>query len=144
MKARLLLAALLLTSAACGGGNESTTSTEPSVILGPQTQLFEGTIEPGGSAFYSFTVTQTGNVNVMLASVSTSSAPSGTSPALSLGIGLGTPLGTDCSVTTSTNATPGLTSQLTSNMTPGIYCARVFDIGTVRSKVTFAVRIVHT
>jgi len=139
--ASLLLAALLA-AAACGGSNSPAT-TQPSVITGPQTQLFEGTLSPGGSAFYSFTVAQTGNASVMLASVSASTAPN-TSVAITLGLALGTPLGTDCSITAALTASPSLTSPLVNSLTPGIYCARVYDIGQLQSTVNFAVRIVHT
>ena len=138
---RIALASLLLAAAACGGGD--TPATTPTAIAGPQTQLFEGTLAPGGSAFYSFTVDQTGNASVMLASVSTSTAPN-TSVAITLGLALGTPLGTDCSITAALTASPSLTSPLVNSLTPGIYCARVYDIGNLKSTVNFAVRIVHT
>ncbi len=128
---------------ACGGSSNPATTTSPSVVIGPTTSLFEGTLDPGGFAFYSFTVQQTGNVNVMLASVTTSTAP-GTSVPVVLGLALGTPLGTDCSITNSIPASAGLTSQLVNNLSPGVYCARVYDIGNLQSTVNFAIRIIHT
>src|SRR5438067_923177 len=94
----VLVGALALMAAACGGSDTSSTATTPSVITGPTTSLFEGQLDPGGSAFYSFTVMSTGLANVMLASVTTSSAP-GTSLPVVLGLALGTPLGTDCTIT---------------------------------------------
>jgi hypothetical protein len=136
----LALAAGLAAAPACGGSNSTTT---PSVTVGPTTALFEGTLAPGGFAFYSFTVDQTGNASIMLASVSTSAAPAAAS-GLVLGIGVGSPLGTDCSMTTSMQASAGLTSQLVANLTPGIYCARVYDPGSLKATVNFAIRIVHT
>jgi len=135
------LAAGLAAASACGGSDTATTT--PSVTVGPTTTLFEGTLAPGGFAFYSFTVDQTGNASIMLASVSTSTAPNATS-GLALGIGVGSPLGTDCSTTTTMPATAALTSPLVVNTTPGIYCVRAFDIGNLRQTVNFAIRIVHT
>ena len=140
---RLAIASLLLACTACGGSNSPAATTEPSVIVGPQTALFEGTLDPGGAAFYSYTVQQTGNTSVMLASVSTSTAPSATST-VALGMAFGTPLGTDCSITNPLTASAALTSPMVTSQTPGIYCVRVYDIGNLRSKVNFAVRIVHT
>jgi len=134
---------LALALSACGGSDSAPSSTEPIVTVGPTTQLFEGQLDVGGSAFYSFTVTTAGNANIMLASVTTSTAP-GASSTVVLGLALGTPLGTDCAITNSLQASAGLTSQLVNNLTPGIYCARVYDIGNLRSKVNFAIRIVHT
>jgi hypothetical protein len=140
---RLALATIVLTCAACGGSDSPAATTEPSVIVGPQSVLFEGTLDPGGFSFYSYTVSQTGNTSVMLASVATSTAPNTTSAAV-LGIAFGTPLGTDCSISNPLTASAALTSPLVTNQAPGIYCVRVYDIGNVRSKVNFAVRIVHT
>ena len=144
---RLALASILLgllACAACGGSsNPSAATTEPTVIVGPQAVLFEGTLDPGGFAFYSYTVQQTGNTSVMLASVSTSTAPSATSSVV-LGMAFGTPLGTDCSTTHPLTASAALTSPMVTSQAPGTYCVRVFDVGNLTSKVNFAVRIVHT
>lgn len=138
----LAAVALALAMAGCGGSNTSSTAA-PTVTTGPQTTLFEGALAVGGSAFYSFTVTTEGLANVMLASVTTTTAPGASSPVV-LGLALGTPLGTDCTITNSLPASAGLTSQLVNNLTPGTYCARVYDIGNLRSTVNFAIRIVHT
>jgi len=135
--------ALALALSACGGSDTTTTTTTPTAITGPTTALFEGQLDVGGSAFYSFTVTTTGLANVMLASVTTSTAP-GTSSPVVLGLALGTPLGEDCTITNSLPASAGLTSQLVNSLTPGTYCARVYDIGNLQSTVNFAIRIVHT
>jgi len=141
LKALMLLASLAL-AGACGGSDSSSTTT-PSAIVGPSTELFEGTLDPQSFKFYSFSVQQTGNVSVMLASVTATTAP-GTSSAAALGISLGVPSGTDCTIQNAAPAAPGLTSQLVINMTPGLYCARVYDIGNLKSTVNFAIRIVHT
>jgi hypothetical protein len=134
--------ALALAISACGGSNDST-SAQPTVTAGPQTELFEGKLAVGGSAFYSFTVQATGNTNVMLASVMTSTAP-GTSTGTPLGLAIGSPLGTDCNITTAVVAGPALQSPLVSNLTAGTYCVRVYDVGNLTVPVNFAVRIVHT
>jgi hypothetical protein len=130
---------------ACGGSdNPSAATTAPTVVATPLPQLFEGKLEVGGSSFFSFTVSATGNANVMLASVTTSTTP-GTSTNVTLGMGLGTPLGTGCVETTSVLAFPALQSPLVvANLTAGIYCVRVYDVGNLRGPVNFAIRIVHT
>ena len=128
---------------ACGGSNSSTTSTTPTVVAGPSTESFEGTLTRNGSSFFSFTVQATGDAFVMLASVTSTTAP-GSSLNTILGLGLGTPLGTDCVVTTSVLAFPALQSPLVSNLTAGVYCVRVYDVGNLTGNVNFAIRIVHT
>ena len=124
-------AVLAVALAACGGSST------------PQTSLFEGKLEVGGFAFYSFTVQDTGDADVMLASVTTSTAP-GSSSNVVLGLAIGKPLGEDCSITSSMPASAALQSPLVNSRTPGIYCVRVYDIGNLRSSVNFAIRIVHT
>jgi len=138
----LAAAALAAAMSACSG-NSSATPAAPTVIAGSSTVLFEGQLEVGGSAFYSFTVQATGSANLMLASVTTTKEPGASSPVV-LGLAFGTPLGTDCTITTALPASAGLTSQLVNNLTPGTYCARVYDIGNLTSTVNFAIRIVHT
>ena len=138
----IAIAALLAAASACGGSSAATPAS-PTVTVGPTTELFEGTLAPRGASFFSFTVTQTGDVDVMLASITTSTAPSATTQVF-VGLGVGTPVASDCSTTKVIQATAALTSPLVVNMTPGIYCVRVFDLGNLPQTVKFAVRIVHT
>jgi len=140
---KLAAVALALTLAACGGSSENTAATAPTVTAGPTSALFEGKIDVGGSAFYSFTVMTTGDIDVMLASVTSTTSP-GSESNVVLAIGVGQPAATDCTVTTSLLARAALQSPLVSNVTPGIYCVRVYDVGNLRSTVNFAIRIVHT
>jgi hypothetical protein len=139
----IAMAALAVMASACGGGDSTTSATAPTVTTGTSTVLFEGKLAVGGSAFYSFTVTTAGNADVMLASVTSTTSP-GSESNVVLGLALGTPLGTDCTITSSLPASAALQSPLVNNLTPGIYCARVYDIGNLKVPVNFAIRIVHT
>ena len=135
------LATLAVVTSACSAGGPAAV-TAPTAT-GPAAELFEGPLLPGGSAFYSFTVTATGLTNVMLASVTTSTSP-GTSSTVVLGLAIGTPIGSDCTITNALPTAAGLTSQIVNSLTPGTYCARVYDIGNLKVPVNFAIRIVHT
>jgi hypothetical protein len=132
----LVLVGLL--TAACGNDDNATAPSEP---VGPQTEVFSGTLPVQGSSFYSFTVTTSGQVSITLASL-VATQPG---PALNavLDLGVGTPLGTDCSVTNGVPAAPGLTAQLVNTLTPAIYCTRLSDPGNLAAPVNFTVRIVH-
>jgi hypothetical protein len=136
------VAALVVTASACGGSNTAPAQASP-ISTGSATELFEGPLSVGGSAFYSFTVTATGDADVMLASTTTSTSP-GTSTIVVLGLALGTPVGQDCSITSSLPAAAALQSPLVSNLTPGVYCVRVYDLGNMTVPLNFAIRIVHT
>ena len=141
--ASVIATALAIAISACGGSSDNSTTTQPTVITAPQTALFEGTLAVGGFSFYSFNVESTGNTDVMLASVTTSTAP-GTSANVVLGMAIGSPLGTDCVITTSVVAAAALQSPLVSNLVAGTYCVRVYDVGNMTVPVNFAIRIVHT
>lgn len=101
-------------------------------------QTFAGTLEPGGSLFYSISVSQQGPVSLMLAAVQT---PGGAALTTPVGIGIGVPQGTGCPRTSSLTTPPGLSSQLVVTLNPGTYCAAVYDVGTLSSGVNFAMRI---
>jgi len=135
------LTAIAIAVSACGGSDN--TNTTPTVTSTPTTVLFEGSLNVGGFSFYSFNVEATGNADVMLASVTTSTAP-GTSTGVVLGMAIGSPLGTDCVITNAVTAGAALQSPLVSNLTPGTYCVRVYDVGNMTVPVNFAIRIVHT
>ena len=140
MTARLLLIAVLTALAAGCGDDESATApttTTPTVI----TVTYTGTIDPGGSRFYSFTNTAAGSVTAFLASVT---AADGKVPlALPLEIGIGVPAGTGCATTTAQVVAPGLVTQVTASLAAGVFCLRVADAGELRGPVSFAVRFSH-
>jgi len=146
--ALVLAIGLALAIGACSSNTSNSTSTTstttaPTITSGPTTTLFEGTLTPGGFAFYSFTVTGTGDADVMLASVTTLDAPGHESNVI-LGLAIGQPLGEDCSIISSLPARAALQSPLVNTLQAGTYCVRVYDMGYLTSSVNFAIRIVHT
>ena len=112
----------------------TTTTVEPTV-----TEDFNGTLAVGGFSFYSFTVEQNGIVRITLISVGGANVPR----TVWLGVGIGTPAGEDCVTTTSTNTQAGSDAQVTGTFAPGIYCAKVYDIGNLLVPATFSVSIAH-
>jgi hypothetical protein len=137
--AGLALASALL-AAACSNTPSSTT-TPSATTSTPFTEVFIGTLPVGGSSFYSFTVSQTSNVFLMMASLTTATpAPTVSVP---LNLGLGVPAGIGCDLSQSVTVTPALTPQIGVTLDPGIYCANIQDVGYLTSPVTFAIRIVH-
>jgi hypothetical protein len=132
----ILLLALL--AASCGSNNSTTTPTTPAA---PSTEVFTGTLAPQGSSFYSFTVTNAGQVSITLASLVAKQPGPAQSTVMALGVGM--PSGTDCAVTNSVTTAPGLSAQLVTSLTPGTYCATISDVGGLAGAADFAVRIVH-
>lgn len=136
-------AVVLLTLTACGKDDSPTSPTDTSsssTVASPTiTEDFVGTLPVGGARFYSFTVVENGTVNLTLTSVGGANVPS----TLWVGLGVGVPDAEECSTSTAVNVQAGSTAQVTGTYAPGIYCARVADIGNLAAPASFAVTIAH-
>jgi len=130
--------ALMLASAACSDDIETPTSATTTEI-GPATVLFSGTLQPRATRFYSYTVTTSGTVSALLASVERNGVPA----ANPLEIGIGSPAGTGCAVTISANVSASLVPQLRHDAVAGTYCVRVADTEGLSAPMTFTVRVIH-
>ncbi len=135
-----MAAVVCMTSVACPSTTAPTETDSGITPLEFNTETFAGSLDAKGSTFYSFQVTQAGPVGLTLAAVQ---APGGAALATPLGIGVGIPNGVTCARSTSQTAPPGLAAQVTVTLNPGIYCAAVFDSGTLTSAVNFAMRVRH-
>ena len=135
-----MVLALALLTAACGG---SATATSPTALTttSSATERFDAILEPGASAFFSFTVSASGAVSINLASLSPLDRPGLLS--VLVRIGYGTPAGEGCDVQKSIQTVPGLTSQFTDTLTAGTYCASLTDVGNLKQAANFSMRITH-
>ncbi len=131
-----LATALLL----AGCGSNSTTPTTATATSTESTEFYAGALDPRGSGFYSFTVTQSGSVRVTLTNLSTTRfAPLSNT----LELGIGTPAGEGCAVTERVTAAPALNAHLVSTRSAGIHCVEVRDRGSLASQMSFIIRITH-
>jgi hypothetical protein len=135
--ARLLLLGLTLFGAACGSGSNDTV-TSPT-ITSAATEVFGGTLKASGSAFYSFSVFQTGTVGITLASLTSAATGAALSTTTTLLVGI--PSGTGCGVLKALPATPSLSAQITAELAAGIYCVSITDTGGLTADASFAIRI---
>ena len=137
----VLCVSLSVSSACSGDGDGVETPTSPSTTVAEPTitESFEDGLAVGSSAYYSFSVTQYGTVNVTLAEVSGAYVPS----TAWVGLGLGTPSGTDCATTSTVNVAPGTGPHLTTIANAGVYCAKVWDIGNLYASARFRIEIAH-
>ena len=133
-----VLLTLVWLQAACGKDDSS--STAPSTP-GTATEFFNGDLAVNASIFYSFTVTNAGNVSITLASLNSGNLAAASRT--TVGLGLGIPEGTGCALSSSITTVPGFVAQLTSSQSPGIYCVNIADVGTLTATLKFSVRIVH-
>jgi hypothetical protein len=132
------LAVVSLCSASCSNAPTEPTDPNPAKTAA----YFSGSMSPGESQFYSFTVSRTDTTEVTLISLLPDKA---TSPALStpMSIGLGTPVGTGCQLSAAVVTPPGLTPQLAMPTTPTIFCAQIADTGQLSGPVAFTVKILY-
>ena len=140
MTARLLAMALLAAVTAACGDDTATSPTDTDTATGT-TVIYTGTIDVGGSRFYSFTNNAAGSVTAVLASVTAPDTRLPVSAPLEVGVGI--PAGTDCATTTTQIVSPSLVSQMTVSLAVGVFCLRVADAGELKAPVTFAVRFTH-
>ena len=131
---------LCLVIAAAGCSEQTTvptTPTEPPLISQATTQIFSGTLSPGGSQTYSFSI---GGVPVRVSLGSLTDANSNPLPQ-SVRLSFGVPQGTGCGPIHSATTPANLSTHLQLLASPGTYCVNVTDIGQLSSDATFGVRI---
>ena len=114
-------------------------TTTAATTTGPATILFSGTLEPRGTRFYSYSMTTSGTVTAMLASLERNGVPMTNA----LEIGLGIPAGTGCSVGATHNSGPLLIPQLRQDFGTGTYCVRIADVDGLPAPMTFTIRVIH-
>lgn len=119
---------------------ESEPATAPSGTGAPVTETFIGTLQPGGEAFYSFSVPKAGVVSLTLTSMTGPSIP----PDALFPIGIGTPVGQFCSASVDAAASPGLTPQYSTTKAVGVYCVKISDNNALLgAPASFALNITH-
>ena len=133
-----MIAALAALAAACG---DDASPTEPTDTTSSTAVTYTGTLDAGGSRFYSFTNAAAGSVTALLASVIAADTRLPVTVPLELGVGI--PAGTDCAMTTTQIVSPALVSQMSVSLAAGVFCLRVADAGELRARVSFAVRFSH-
>jgi len=128
--ARPIVLAAMLMASGCG----SDTPTSPSTPVAPGSETFSSVVAPGGASTRTFTLEKAGTITVTM-----------TTAGATLGLGLGLPRvsGGGCRLSVAVNAAPGSTPQLTMPADAGQYCVQVYDLGTLRDPVPFAVKIDH-
>lgn len=105
-------------------------------MTGPTAETFSSVLTVNGGTSHPFTVSGPGTVSVTLTNLSASVT-------VGLGIGIPNASGAGCNLNTSVSATASSTAQITANIDVGTYCVELYDTGTLRADVSFAVRIVH-
>jgi hypothetical protein len=136
----LIKGALVAVLAACATACESEPPTKPTGTGTPVTETFSGVLQPGGEAFYSFSVPRPGLVSLTLTSMTGPSVPT---DAL-FPVGIGTPIAQFCSAGTDAAVSPGAAPQFSVNKEVGVYCVRISDTNArLGAPASFTLNITH-
>ncbi len=114
----------------------STTTTSSSVPI--TTETFDGMLGVGATAFYPFTVSQSGSVTATLVSIGGDVVPT----TVQVRLGIGSPQDTGCTATT-TSLASSKSPVLTATEDPGNYCVSIADVGNLFGTAAFEVTIAH-
>ena len=129
---------LLLLGAAC---TEEIPNTPSAPVNGQLVvETFAGTLPLTTSSFYSFTQASDGSIMLTLISL----VEDGTASTARVGLSIGFPSGTDCqalSTSTTVSTQAGSAPQVSGVFPPGVYCARIADLGQLTSAASFVINI---
>jgi hypothetical protein len=117
-------------------GCTRTTMTSPTATADPDAlqRDFTSLILPGGSASRAFDLTVGGQIAVTLRSTT----PAG----VTVGVGVGIPRSDgSCALQAVVETAAGATAQIAIAADAGAYCAKVYDLGTLRDPLPFTISI---
>ncbi len=133
---RLKCAALAVLAAAAASCGDGTTTTPTPTVPPTLTDTYSGTLNRNGAASYSFTMSQSGDVQATL----TSLAPNAT---LLVGLSLGTWNGVSCQVVLANDKATTFSRVVGAASGAGSLCVRIYDVGNVTEPVTYEIQVVH-
>lgn len=141
IRARSFTLACLLLSLCAGCNSNSQTPAAPTTTLSNAvTEVFSGTLSPGRSLSYAFSLGVTVPVRISLGSLTdTNFTPISTTLTLSFGV----PSGTGCGVMQSVSAASSLATQISVLIAPGTYCVSLADTGQLSAAALFGVRLTY-
>ena len=132
---------LPLVTTACGDNPTSPDATAATTAVVSPT-VFEGTLAPTDSKFYSFTISTSGSITAYLASLTLVGHREALTIPVRLGVGV--PRGEGCAVTQFIDTSPALVTQFTMTLGTGIYCIDISDLGALPGTAVFSIRFLHS
>ena len=135
----LTLAALLAAATACGQQDPDNVVTGPSAGASTSfTQVFSGTLLPGGSSTYAFSMASSAPLRLSLSSLTDATENPISTP---LNLTFGRPQGTGCGALQTVTVSASLATHLIFQPSAGTYCVGVTDTGRLNAGAVFGVRI---
>lgn len=134
----LAIVAAFLSAAGCGSPTEPTGSIVSPIV----TNVFSGTLSPGGSSVHQLVVAEASIASISVASMT--AGPVGAPRPSTVGLALGTPPEETegCPRTTDRRVSPALAAHIRTERTAGTHCIEIYDVGTLTADVNYAIRAV--
>jgi hypothetical protein len=133
-----MVATALAFASLCGACSDPDAPLTPTPVTPTITESFPGILNPFGTNFHQFTVTQVGGLRVTINSIV---------PSAAIGIAVGTPSPAtgSCIPITGLTAVGGPDAQLSGTTTiPGNYCIAVSDVGNLVEAVNYTITVLHS
>lgn len=127
----IVLTALAMTSCA-----ETPTSPDTTVDTDKLLHEFSSNVVPGGSAGRVFDTAGDGTITITLKSTT----PGGVT--VGLGVGISRSNGS-CALASAVETAAGAAAQISISAEKGTYCAKVYDLGTLKDPLPFTIGISH-
>lgn len=134
---QVALCAVVVALLVAGCGDDNATPTTPSTSTGPATETFSSRLTVQGSAWRLVTASQAGTLSAKL---TTASQPS---TIVGFGIGIQNGSTTGCLLHSQVRVTAGASPQVDARVDPGVYCIKIFDVGTLTDSMGFTITIVR-
>lgn len=132
----LLALALLAAVLSSGCGDNSTSTTEPTPVrTSPVSESFQSNLTPQGSVWRLVNAIQTGTLTATL------SATDQPSSVVGMGIGMRNATSTACLLTKEVITTAGSAPQLSATVDMGNYCVKLYDMGSLKTPMTFTITL---
>jgi hypothetical protein len=99
------------------------------------TETFNGVLSAGGASTHLFNVSQAGNLDATVTSLSPQSS-------ITVGFGVGQVTTGGCALISFTES-GHVGSDLSGAINPGSYCVMIYDVGNVQGSVSYTLTVVH-
>ena len=133
---RLKFLTMVMLAAAAAACSEGTTTTPTPITPPVLTDTYSGTLNTNGAASYTFTTSQSGDVQATLTALAPNSA-------LLVGLSLGTWNGTSCQIVLANDKATQFSRIVGTASSAGSFCVRIYDVGNVIDPATYEIQVAH-
>ena len=133
---RLKMLTLVVCAAAAAACSNNTTTAPTTPTVSTITDTYSGTLNQNGAASFTFTTSQSGNIQATLTALAPDSA-------VLVGLSLGTWNGTSCQIVLANDKATQFSSITGTVSSSGSLCVRIYDVGKIVDPTTYEIQVIH-